>query len=210
MTLETDAHDLAARLTEELNALGLSAVERTVAGEDAARRAFPSVANLRWEIAFAHNPELLGALLRDILKLSRAVPGRHGPRPGLDRVRDMPALDRLRGLDPTRHPYSLLPFPEAFSLLLGERSVRGAANRLGMTPTRVYRLQHGLGISPQAEEMEHIAERFGHHPSFFREYREWAIAQAIAERLAADPETSIRVYERLWHATGAAEAAGAG
>lgn len=194
---------MAARLTHELNATAATADER----DEAARRAFPSVANLRWEIAFHHNPELLGELLRDILKQFRAVPGRHGPRPGLDRIRDMPALDRLRGLDPTRHPYSLLAFPEAFSLLLGTRSVRSAANRLSMTPTRVYRLQHGLGIPPQAEEMERVASRLGHHPSFFREYREWAIGQAIVERLRAEPETSIRVYERLWRATGTAEAA---
>jgi hypothetical protein len=122
----------------------------------------------------------------------------------------MPALDRLRGMDPTRHPYSLLPFPEAFSLLMGTRSVRHMANRLGTSPTRVYRLQHGLGIPPTAAEMETIAERCGHHPSFFREYREWAIFQAIVERMAEDPETSIRVYERLWQATGTAEAAEGG
>lgn len=174
----------------------------------AVRRRFPSVANLRWDIAFHNNPELLGDILRDILKAARAVPGRHGPRPGLDRVRDMPALDRLRGMDPTRHPYSLLPFPDAFSLLLGARSVRHAASKLGMTPTRVYRLQHGLGLLPTAAEMEHIAERFGHHPSFFREYREWAIFQVLVERLEAEPETGIRVYERLWRAAGQAQAAG--
>lgn len=201
-----DAHVLAARLARELTAQGATAEERTLA----AGRAFPSIANLRWRRAFDNNIELLGDMLRDILKLERAEPGRHGPRPGLDRVRDMPALDRLRGMDPTRHPYSLLPFPEAFSLLMAERSVRHMATKLGASPTRVYRLAHGLGIPPTAGEMERIAERFGHHPSFFREYREWAIFQVIVERLAAEPETSIRVYERLWHATGAAEAAGAG
>lgn len=170
------------------------------------RRRFPSVANLRWEVAFANNPDLLGNVLRDILKLGNAEAGRHGPRPGLDRGRDMPALDRLRGLDPTRHPYSLLAFPEAFGLLLAGRSLRHAAGMLGLPYSRIYRLKQGLGAAPTMQEMELVAERFGHHPSFFSEYRVGAIHQAVLEQLDRQPETSISVYERLWQRCGTAGA----
>lgn len=171
------------------------------------RQRFPSAASLRWKVAFDNDIELLGRILRDILKLERATPGRHGPRPGLDRVRDMPALDRLRGLDPTRHPYSLLPFRDAFSLLIEGRSIRSAANKLGLTPSRIYRLKEGLGAPPTMQEMEDIASRMGHHPSFFTEYRAWAIREAVEEALGRQPDVSIAVYERLWMRTGAAEAA---
>lgn len=179
---------------------------------------FRSTTSLRWEVAFANDPELLGRILRDILKLDRATPGRHGPRPGLDRVRDMPALDRLRGLDPTRHPYSLLPFREAFGLLIGERSLRSVVNKTGIGLSRVYRLKEGLGTPPTMAEMEQIAERFGHHPSFFAEYRAWAIQEAVREAMASQLErarsdkgerdVSVVLYERLWMRTSAAEARG--
>lgn len=182
------------------------------------RQRFPSTASLRWQAAFDHDIELLGRMLRDILKLDRATPGRHGPRPGLDRVRDMPALDRLRGLDPTRHPYSLLPFRDAFALLIEGRSIRSAANKLGMAPSRIYRLKEGLGAPPSMQEMEDIAARFGHHPSFFAEYRAWAIQEAVREAMADQLERarsekderdlSVVLYERLWMRTSAAEAAG--
>lgn len=171
------------------------------------RERYPSVTSLRWRVAFDHDIELLGRILRDILKLDRPIPGRHGPRPGLDRVRDMPALDRLRGLDPTRHPYSLLPFADAFGLLLAARSIRSAANKLGMTPSRIYRLKEGLGTPPTMQEMEHIAARFDHHPSFFSEYRSWAIREAVVEALGRQPDVTIAVYERLWMRTSVAEAA---
>lgn len=178
----------------DMTARGATAEERATA----IRRRYPSTATLRWEVAFDHNPDLLGAILRDILKQARAEPGRHGPRPGLDRTRDMPDLDRMLGQDPARHPYCLLPFRDAFTLLLGSRSVRHAATKLGMTPSRVYRLKAGLGAPPSTAEMEHIAGRFGHHPSFFAEYRVWAIHTSVIEELGRHPETGIAAYERLW------------
>lgn len=192
-------------LTAAREAGTLTRADEETARAAAIRRRFPSTANLRWDVAFRNDDDLFGRLLRDLLKQERAVPGRHGPRPGLDRVRDGPALDRMRGMDHSRHPYSLLPFAQAFALLIGTRSVRHAAHKLKLTPTRVYRLTHGLGLAPTAGEMESIAKAFDHHPSYFREYRQWAIVQAIAEVMDADPESSIGVYEGLWQAAARGE-----
>lgn len=164
----------------------------------AASATFPSTVNMRWAAAFSADADLLGRVLRDILKAEKAVPGRHGPRPGLDFVGDMPALDRLRGLDPSRRPYSLLPFAEAFGLLLGGRSVRNAARRLEMTPTRIHRLRSGKA-TPTMAEMEAIAAAFDKHPAYFREYRTWAIHVAVVDALDRQPDVSVTFYERLWH-----------
>lgn len=161
---------------------------------------FPSSATLNWQKAFRNDPELLGRVLRDILKLDRVVPGRHGPRPGPDPVRDGPALDRLRGLDPGRHPYSLQPFLVAFAHLVGKRSVRAVAAKVGFNASRVYRLLKGG--DPTMAEMEAIAAAFGRQPSYFAEYRVRSIHTAIGDELAADPHHSIEVYERLYQRSG--------
>jgi transcriptional regulator with XRE-family HTH domain len=163
----------------------------------AAQDQFPSIANLQWQKAFSNNPELLGTLLRDILKAEKREPGRHGPRPGLDRVLDAAALDRLRGLDPARHPYSRLPFPEAFAHLVGKRSVRSVAARVEMPPARVQRLKAGTA-QPTMADLERIAERFDHHPSYFVEYRIWTIHRLVVDELRRQPEVSITFYERVW------------
>lgn len=163
----------------------------------AAAAAFPSSVNMRWDAAFSADADLLGRVLRDILKAEKVVPGRHGPRPGLDFIEDMPALDRLRGLDPSRRPYSLLPFAEAFSLLLDGRSVRAAARRLEMTPTRIHRLRSGKA-TPSMAEMEAIAAAFDKQAAYFREYRTWAIHVAVVDALDRQPDVSVAFYERVW------------
>lgn len=165
-------------------------------------RRFPSTATLNWQRAFANDPDLLGRLLRDILKLDRVVPGRHGPRPGPDPLRDGPTLDRIRGLDPGRHPYSLHPFPVAFAHLVAGRSVRAVAAKVrDMSPTRVYRLLRGE-VNPTAADMEAVAAAFKRHPSYFVEYRVRSIHAALLEQLERDPQGSIRVFEQLYQRSG--------
>jgi hypothetical protein len=170
----------------------MSAAERTRLMQER----FPSTRNLNWDKAFANDVELLGRLLRDILKVDMAVPGRPGPRPGLDRVRAQPLLDEVLGRDPTDHPYALLEFPQAFRLLIGNRSIRHAQTKLGMSKSRIHRLLRGIDEPSQAE-MEHIATVFGKQPSYFLEYRVIRITRAIYSHLAEEPDVSIRVYERI-------------
>lgn len=161
------------------------------------QRRFPSLAALRWEEAFDADPDMLGRVLRDILKEANTEPGHRGPRFGLDWTRDMPALDRLRGIDPSQHPYSLLAFAETFGLLMGKRSVRHTASKLGWPPAKVHRLRRGEMV-PTLTDLEHIASRFDHHPGYFLEYRTWAIQEALSAALGRQPEVSIGFYERLW------------
>lgn len=162
---------------------------------------FPSTATLQWDKAFANDPDLLGRVLRDILKLGATPAGpRHGPRPDLDPVTDGAALDRLRGLDPARHPYSLLPFVEALAILTGTRSVRHVARLVGLEVTRVHRLRRGT-TDPTMADMEHIAGAFDHQPSYFVEYRVRSIQTALVVELDRRAADSIRYYESLWNQT---------
>ncbi len=158
---------------------------------------FPSTAQLNWEKAFEGDIDLLGHMLRDILKLDMAVEGAAGRRPGLDEDESRPSLDRLMGRDPTSHVYSVLPFPATFRLLVGTRSLRAMQAKVGIPKTRIHRLLAGTEC-PHTQEMERIAAVFNKQPSYFVEYRVQAIAATIFSALQTQPETSIGVYERLW------------
>jgi hypothetical protein len=158
---------------------------------------FPSTAQLNWEVAFDQDIDLLGHLLKDILKKDMAVVGAAGRRPGLEEDEARPVLDRMMGRDPTNHVYSTLPFPATFALLIGERSRRAMQAKVGISKTRIGRLLRGTEL-PGVQDMERIAAAFHKQPSYFVEYRVQAIASTVFKALGAAPELSIGVYERLW------------
>lgn len=157
---------------------------------------FPSTQSLNWEKAFGNNIELLARILQDILKVDVAPTGRPGPRPNLDRTRAEPDLERLLGKDPAAHPYTSLPFAEAFRLLVGDRSLRSLANKLAVSKSNLQRWLSGAA-TPNTDQMERIAAVFDKQPSYFAEYRAVTIAATVGDQLAGDPDFSIRVYERL-------------
>lgn len=157
---------------------------------------FPSTASLNWKKALDNDPDILGRMLRDILKLDQLVPGRPGTR-SLDQTRAEPTLDRMMGRDPTERPYSLLPFNEAFRLLLGKRSMRSAQAKFGLSKSKIHRFLNGTA-DPTAVEMETIASALGKAPSFFLEYRVRSITSSIHQSLQDLPEESIPLYEKMW------------
>jgi hypothetical protein len=167
------------------------------------RQHFPSVTWGQAELvkAFDRDIELMGRILRDVLKAGQAVPGRPGPRPALDVAKAKPVLDRMMGRNPADTPYSTLPFPDAFALLVGDRSLRAVAYRCALQKDTVHRLLRG-DIAPTGEWMEKIAKGFHKSPSWFLEYRIGVIAAAIVHGLTNAPDQSVRSYEALWHATG--------
>jgi transcriptional regulator with XRE-family HTH domain len=165
------------------------------------RKVFPTTANLDWVQVFDDEPEVMGRILQDVTRSMQATPGKPGPRPVLDRRRAQPVVDRWLGKDPKKRPYSVLPFPEAFKLLVADRSVRHVAVRLGWTKSRVARLLAG-DQQPVAVDMEEIAAAFDKSPSYFLEYRiAWSVT-AFLSSLEASPEQTVRVYEQLRLASG--------
>lgn len=152
---------------------------------------YPSVADEPWAERFDNDLEVLGRVLRDILKLEQAVPGRPGPRPSLDVDDAQRRLAQLRGED-----YTLKPFIEAVSDLKGKKSIRQFAHKVNLDRNTVHRALHGK-IEPDAYLCRMIAYAHGKHPSYFIEWRILYIVGAIVRRLEWNPESSIALYERL-------------
>lgn len=159
---------------------------------------FPSTQNLEWGEAFDQDPDLLGHLLRDILKLDMAVPGQAGRRPSLDEKEATPALDRMMGRNYCDRPYSMLRFAQTLGLLADNRSLRSLENKTGISKTRLHLLLQGRE-QPDLNDMERVAKVFGKAPSFFFEYRAQTIVAAVAKALEGLPEETVRAYEQLWH-----------
>lgn len=152
---------------------------------------FPSSRDLNWKAAFDRDLNLFGRIMRDILKLDQAAPGRPGPRPSLDQTQATKRLRQFMGQD-----YSILPFAEAFRILAGERSIRQLARKVDLTKTQVHRLLRNE-MEPDAYVMEQVAKAFDKRPSYFLEYRTLVIANALLDRMAYAPESTIGIYRKL-------------
>lgn len=158
---------------------------------EAIRERYPSVDNLDWEQALEHDIDLFGRILRDVLKLEQAVPGRPGPRPSLDIYAATRRMQQLLGKD-----FSLQPFPEAFRTLAGERSTRHLAAKTGLNRNTIQRLLAG-SIEPDGFMLRTCAEAFDKHASYFLEWRILYITQALTRRLEWSPEASVGLFQRL-------------
>lgn len=152
---------------------------------------FPSVGTLDWDRALARDLDLFGRVMRDILKLEQASPGRPGPRPSLDMAAATRRLNQLLGND-----FTMLPFKEAFRVLAGDRSTRHVASMTGLNRNTVQRLLKG-DIEPDGFELAVVAETFGKHPSYFAEWRILFITKAIVSRLEWSPDTAIDIYRKM-------------
>lgn len=152
---------------------------------------FPAVDKLDWERAFDEDYGLLGKLIRDVLRLDVPEPGKSGPRPVLDLEDGTAALHRL-----LRDDYGTLPFAEMLEVLRGKLSLRGLANKTGISKTQIARLLDGE-VQPTVPEMMSVAGAFKKDPSYFLEWRAAAVASAIVLRLSRVPEASISAYRQI-------------
>lgn len=155
------------------------------------RERFPSITQLNWNAAFARDIDLFARVVRDILKLEQAQPGRPGPRPSLDVKDATRRLQQFFGRD-----YTIEPFPEAFRVLAKDRSIRHLAAKTGLNRNTIHRLLAG-SQEPDAFEMDQVANAFGKHASYFLEYRILYIAGAMLARLEWSPETTVGLYREL-------------
>lgn len=152
---------------------------------------FESVDKLNWSGALERDMELFGRILRDILKLEQAVPGRPGPRPSLD-IND--AIRRMQQF--LGHDFTLLSFVEAFKILANGRSGRQMARIVDLDRNTIQRLLCGE-MEPDGYHMRMVAEGFGKHPSYFLEWRILYITAAIVRRLEWNPEATVGMFRRL-------------
>jgi hypothetical protein len=151
---------------------------------------FPSVAANDASQLLKHE-DVLGRVLRDILKVEQIEPGKSGPRPPLDYRKGMHGWRQLTGQD-----YSERPFPEAFRVLSRGQSIRGIARRINYSKSRVERLLRGAE-APTIEDLRVIAELYNKRPAYFIEYRLEMILCAVGARLAENHEMTVALYRRL-------------
>jgi transcriptional regulator with XRE-family HTH domain len=151
---------------------------------------FPGIRDADWNVVLK-DPDILGRLLKDILKVDQIEPGRAGPRPNLDYERGMQAWLEMTGQD-----YCELPFVRALRILTKGQAVRVVARKANVTKTRMDRLMRGVD-RPSADDLRSIAEAYGKKPAFFAEYRAEYVTAAIVGRLSVEPEMTTAIYVNL-------------
>jgi transcriptional regulator with XRE-family HTH domain len=156
-----------------------------------AKEIFPSVENLDWQKLFRLDPTVAGEIINDINKASDAAPKRPGKRASVDRETAALQLKKLMGED-----YSLEAFDITFKAMIGKRSIRGVASKVGIDRNQIYRLLRGE-VRPSVYEMETIAPAFGKTADFFLEYRLMYVTAFLLQRIENIPESSVHYYRKI-------------
>lgn len=154
-------------------------------------RSFPSTASLDWEVVFRSDPEILGQIINDILKVDSAVPGKPGKRPALEGRAAEERLRRIVGDD-----YTALPFRDAVYALLGTRSVLWLSNKTGIHRSLLYKIMTGKS-EPSIEVIRDISVALDKSPSYFAEYRIEFILNYLAFRLNSMPDATVAFYLKV-------------
>jgi transcriptional regulator with XRE-family HTH domain len=165
---------------------------------EAARERWPSCRpDFDWKSAL-QDDDLLGRILRDVLRVGYEAPTRRGQRSPLEPEVGMPRLKELRAQhDLASRPFTVKPFVAAFrELIAGRYSRTQLARKTGISRTQIQRLLTGE-LEPTPPEMELVAAAFGKEPTYFLEFRVALASEYVARRLMTDPELSMRVVRHL-------------
>lgn len=149
----------------------------------------------KWGSLLLNNEDVAFEIVADILKDINAEnnPGRTGRRP---RPEAMSLEEVLAALFPPR--YTTDRFRVALNSLMIEKDIsqKELAKLIGVNPSTVCRFLSGTRY-PTMETIESISGVLGVPPHWFTEYREHAIAQALSNLLAADPERTRDYFKKL-------------
>ena len=153
------------------------------------KKQYPSVDQISWSDAVGRDIDAFASVLGDVIK-AEGKRSRPGKRPSLSRSQAEEEFAKLSGAN-----YSEVEFTQAFKALTRGRSVRGIANKVGISPSAVYKLQQGA--SPSFEQMEKIAAAYKKDPHYFLEYRVAYVLLVIESFLMDSPETATVWYSKL-------------
>lgn len=146
-----------------------------------------------WNDLLEERPEALWGLIADVVKAAKAGQGarKTGRRPAVS----VGSLDELyEVLFPPS--YSIKPFCDTFAHLLGDRSQRAFAGRVGFNQATVSRLLAGK-TQPSPQTMERVAKALGVRPTYFAEYRALKLGEVVTDVLLAHPDLSADSLRRL-------------
>lgn len=151
---------------------------------------FPRAKDPDWNHVLS-DLDTLGEVLRDILRLEQAEPGKSGPRPAPELRQGMKTLRKWKGDD-----HSIERFPEAFACLAYGYSLTHLSRKVGISRSQVNRLLKGE-CDPTPHEMNLVARAFGKEPSYFLEFRSAMILAALGARLELVPEATIGLFRKV-------------
>lgn len=151
---------------------------------------FPGAKNPDWN-AILSDIDTLGEVIRDILRLEQATPGKSGPRPAPEIAAGMKTMRRWKGED-----HTIMPFAEAFAVLARGYSLTHLARKTTLSRSQVNRLLKGM-CDPTPQEISLVARAFGKEPSYFLEFRLSYVLAALAAKLQQSPEATIPLYRKV-------------
>jgi transcriptional regulator with XRE-family HTH domain len=154
-----------------------------------------------WIDFFDERPGVLHQLLGDLYLITKAH--QQADRRGGRRSRNINGnLDELWGMLTPK--FAVVPFDEALTDLMGEVSLRQFAKRIPMSHVQLLRLLRGDSVvvrpkDPQGsmQLLEAIARAGGVHPSYFQEWRELFVYNALHSMFERSPNLSIKVMKQL-------------
>lgn len=152
---------------------------------------FQSIERLDWQKVFMHDPEVLGSIINDILKLNVPSKGRPGKRPSLGEDQARELFSTLIGEN-----FTIEPFHIAFKKLSSGTSIRKLSAALGYDKMLIHRLLSNKQ-TPSLEQMETIAAHYNKDASFFREWRVSYIVTCIDHLLIENPDASVTVFNKM-------------
>lgn len=154
-------------------------------------RDFPSIDSLSWEKVLSQDIDLMGIIIRDILKHDQEPTGRPGPRPSLDPDKIQNKLVQIRGED-----FSLEEFPETVDHLRGNMTLLELSKQSEIGVNDIYRT-HGRQKEPTLWIMAEIAAFFKKRPEYFLEYRIITVNNYITRKMLQLPTSSINSFKKL-------------
>lgn len=154
-------------------------------------KSFKSIERLDWQKVFMEDPEILGSIINDILKLNVPSKGRPGKRPSLGEDQARELFSTLIGEN-----FTIEPFHVAFKKLTEGTSIRKLSAALGYDKMLIHRLLTDKQ-APSLEQMETIAAHYHKDPSFFREWRVSYILTCIDHLLIENAEASVVVFNKM-------------
>lgn len=151
---------------------------------------FPKCRDADWNVVLS-DLDSLGEVVRDILRLEQAEPGKSGPRPAPQVGQGMKSIRQWTGQD-----HSVLPFHEAFAILAQGYSMSHLARKTTLSRSQVHRLLRAEA-QPTPHELSSVAQAFGKEPSYFIEFRTAYIMAALGARLEQAPEATIAIFRKI-------------
>lgn len=151
-----------------------------------------------WTAHYTDHPDILTQMLGDLYRVYKSEDekkrGTANPAGGRRKSHINGNLDELWAMMTPR--FAVTPFPEAFTVLRGKRSLRQFALYSGLDHRQLSRVTaHPKYLTRPM--LEAIAKGGDVHPAYFREFRAMVVHDLLSEMLTSQPNLSITLMKGL-------------